>query len=47
MLIPIISFEALLKCNGSIPVNVKFFFEGQEEILPQLPEFVSKIDLFR
>ena len=48
MLIPIISFEALLKCNGSIPVNVKFFFEGQEEILsPQLPEFVSKNkDLF-
>ena len=41
MLIPILSFEALLKCNGSIPVNVKFFFEGQEEILsPQLPEFV-------
>ena len=37
-----------MNCNGSIPVNVKFFFEGQEEILsPQLPEFVSKNkDLF-
>ena len=48
MLIPIISFEALLASNGSIPVNVKFFFEGQEEILsPQLPEFVAKNkDLF-
>ena len=32
-----------MKLNGSIPVNVKFFFEGQEEILsPQLPEFVAK-----
>ena len=43
MLIPIISFEAFLASNGSIPVNVKFFFEGQEEMLsPQLPEFVAK-----
>lgn len=43
MLIPILSFEALLTSNGSLPVNVKFFFEGQEEIgSPQLPEFVAK-----
>ena len=32
MLIPILSAEALLKTTGRLPVNVKFFFEGQEEI---------------
>ncbi len=42
MLIPILAAEALLKTRGSLPVNVKFFFEGQEEIgSPQLPEFIS------
>ena len=32
MLIPIISFEAIKKTTGKLPVNVKFLFEGQEEI---------------
>ena len=43
MLIPILAAEAMLKTRGSLPVNVKFFFEGQEEIgSPQLPEFISR-----
>ncbi len=42
MLIPILAFEAMLKSEGALPVNVKFLFEGQEEIgSPQLPEFVA------
>ena len=42
MFIPIIVTEALLKTEGSLPVNVKFLFEGQEEIgSPQLPDFIS------
>lgn len=42
MLIPILACEALLKTNGRLPVNVKFFFEGQEEIgSPDLPPFVA------
>ncbi len=42
MLIPILAVEALLKTRGSLPVNVKFFFEGQEEIgSPQLPQFIA------
>ena len=42
MLSPILAAEAMLKTRGSLPVNVKFFFEGQEEIgSPQLPEFIS------
>jgi len=42
MLGPILAVEAMLKTRGSLPVNVKFFFEGQEEIgSPQLPEFIS------
>lgn len=42
MLIPILAVEALLNVEGAIPVNVKFCFEGQEEIgSPQLPAFVS------
>ena len=42
MLIPILAAEALLKANDELPVNVKFFFEGQEEIgSPQMPEFIS------
>lgn len=42
MLIPILAFEAMLKTNGTLPVNVKFFFEGQEEIgSPDLPPFVA------
>jgi len=42
MLIPILAAEAMLKTAGSLPVNVKFFFEGQEEIgSPQMPEFIA------
>lgn len=42
MLIPILSVEAMLKTTGRLPVNVKFFFEGQEEIgSPHLPPFIS------
>ncbi|MGD9114992.1 MAG: dipeptidase [Desulfobacterales bacterium] len=42
MLVPILAVEAILKNRGDLPVNVKFFFEGQEEIgSPQLPEFIS------
>jgi acetylornithine deacetylase/succinyl-diaminopimelate desuccinylase-like protein len=42
MFIPIIVFEALQKTMGSIPVNIKFLFDGQEEIgSPQLPDFMS------
>jgi acetylornithine deacetylase/succinyl-diaminopimelate desuccinylase-like protein len=42
LLIPIIVAEAMLKTGGTIPVNVKFLFEGQEEIgSPQLPSFLA------
>ena len=42
MLIPIVAAEALLKTAGRLPVNVKFFFEGQEEIgSPLLPDFIK------
>jgi acetylornithine deacetylase/succinyl-diaminopimelate desuccinylase-like protein len=42
MLIPILAAESMLKTAGSLPVNVKFFFEGQEEIgSPQLPDFIA------
>ena len=42
MLIPILSAEALLRTQGSLPVNVKFFFEGQEEIgSPQMHDFIA------
>ena len=43
MLVPLLSVEALLKGEGSAPVNLKFCFEGQEEIgSPQIPSFVSE-----
>jgi len=42
MLIPILSVEALLKTGSALPVNVRFIFEGQEEIgSPQIPAFVA------
>ena len=42
LLTTIIAVEALLKTGGSLPVNVKFFVEGQEEIgSPQIPEFLG------
>ena len=42
MFIPILSVEALLKTTGHLPVNIKFLFEGQEEIgSPHLPPFIA------
>ena len=42
LLVPILTVEAMLKEEESLPVNLKFFFEGQEEIgSPQLPDFVA------
>jgi acetylornithine deacetylase/succinyl-diaminopimelate desuccinylase-like protein len=42
MLAPILAVEALLKSEAALPVNLKFCFEGQEEIgSPQIPEFIS------
>jgi acetylornithine deacetylase/succinyl-diaminopimelate desuccinylase-like protein len=42
MLVPILAVEALLSAEGMLPLNVKFLFEGQEEIgSPQIPEFVA------
>lgn len=42
MMTPILAVEALMRTRGRLPVNVKFFFEGQEEIgSPDLPEFVA------
>lgn len=43
LLAPITAIEALLATEGGLPVNVKFFAEGQEEIgSPQLPAFVHE-----
>ena len=42
MLTAIIATEALLRTEGGLPINVKFCFEGQEEIgSPQIPEFLE------
>ncbi len=42
LFIPIIVAEAMLKTAGSLPLNLKFLFEGQEEIgSPQLPDFIT------
>jgi acetylornithine deacetylase/succinyl-diaminopimelate desuccinylase-like protein len=42
MFVPIVAVEALLSSEGKLPLNVKFLFEGQEEIgSPQIPEFVA------
>ena len=42
MLIPILAVEALLKTEGALPINVKFFLEGQEEIgSPQLAALIA------
>ena len=42
MLIPILAVEALLQTRGNLPLNLKFFFEGEEEIAsPNLPSFVE------
>jgi len=43
MLAPILAAEALLQSEDGLPVNLKFFFEGQEEIgSPQLPQFIAR-----
>ena len=43
MLVPIVALEAMLASTGGLPVNVKCFFEGQEEIgSPQLPGFLAR-----
>jgi len=42
LFIPIIVAEAMLKTGGGLPVNLKFLFEGQEEIgSPQLADFIG------
>jgi len=42
MFVPILAVEALLATEGKLPINLKFFFEGQEEIgSPQLPNFIE------
>ena len=42
MLIPILVAEAFLKTAGKLPINLKFIFEGQEEIgSPQFVPFVG------
>ena len=43
MLVPILALEALLRGTGTLPVNIKFLLEGQEEIgSPQLPAFIAQ-----
>jgi len=40
---PILVAEAMLKTGGRLPVNLKFLFEGEEEIAsPSLPKFIVK-----
>ncbi len=48
LFIPLIVAESMLKSSGRLPVNVKFLFEGQEEIgSPNLPNFLeANQDLF-
>jgi acetylornithine deacetylase/succinyl-diaminopimelate desuccinylase-like protein len=43
LFIPLTVAEAMLKSGGKLPINVKFLFEGQEEIgSPQLHSFIAK-----
>ena len=42
VLVPIVAVEALMRETGKLPVNVRFFIEGQEEIgSPDLPPFIE------
>jgi len=42
MFTPILAIEALLKEEGTLPINIKFFLEGQEEIgSPQMSSFIA------
>jgi len=41
MLIPILAAEAWLQTVGSLPINVKFLFEGEEEVgSPHIEQFI-------
>jgi acetylornithine deacetylase/succinyl-diaminopimelate desuccinylase-like protein len=43
LLMSVLAVESHLKGEGTLPVNVKFILEGQEEIgSPQLPDFVAR-----
>lgn len=43
MFIPILAVEALLQTTGSLPLNLKFIFEGQEEMgSPHMGAFVAE-----
>jgi acetylornithine deacetylase/succinyl-diaminopimelate desuccinylase-like protein len=43
MFAPILAVEALLKSEGALPVNLKFFLEGQEEIgSPTIEGFLAQ-----
>lgn len=43
MFIPILATEAILQTVGALPLNLKFIFEGQEEMgSPHLGEFVAE-----
>jgi acetylornithine deacetylase/succinyl-diaminopimelate desuccinylase-like protein len=42
VLMSLLAIEALLRAEGRLPLNLKFFFEGQEEIgSPHLADFVA------
>ena len=43
LLVPILAIEAMLKSDGALPINLKVFFEGQEEIgSPQIGAFLPQ-----
>src|SRR4029077_12758992 len=42
LLTAIVGVETLLKTTSKLPINIKFFIEGQEEIgSPQVPAFLA------
>jgi acetylornithine deacetylase/succinyl-diaminopimelate desuccinylase-like protein len=43
LLTPILAAEAFLKSDGALPINVKFLFEGEEEVgSVSLPDFIAE-----